>query len=177
MKHGIALIAFALAAFGAHAQTPATAEKGFPAVSSTDLNGKAVSLPADFPGPASLVFVAFERRQQEDVDTWKQFAQEVRKSFPSAGVFELPVVGSGYKFMRFVIDNGMKSGIPSAAERAATITLYIDVGKFARDLGLETTKQIAVFVVRPSGEVLARTGGRWSEAGAEIIRKAVEEAH
>jgi hypothetical protein len=172
MKHGAALIAFALAAFGVQAQTGP--ERRFPAVTSTDLNGRAVSLPADFAGPASIVFVAFEMHQQDDVDSWHPFVQKMRESAPSLGVFELPTIARGYLLMRFIIDNGMRSGIHDTATRASTITLYIDVKAFTRDLGLETTKSIAVFVVRPSGEILARASGRYSEEGAATIGAALE---
>jgi hypothetical protein len=172
MKHGAALIAFALAAFGVQAQTGP--ERRFPAVTSTDLNGRAVSLPADFAGPASIVFVAFEMHQQDDVDSWQPFVQKMRQSTPSLGVFELPTISRGYLLMRFIIDNGMRSGISDTATRASTITLYIDVKAFTRDLGLETTKSIAVFVVRPSGEILARASGRYSEEGAATIGAALK---
>jgi hypothetical protein len=172
MRHRAAVIAFALAAFGAHAQTDT--EKRFPEVHGSDLNGREVTLPADIPGPASLVFVPFEMHQQDDVDSWHPFVQKMKEDFPSVGVLELPTISRGYLIMRFIIDNGMRSGIRDESARAATITLYLDVKAFTRDLGLETTKSIAVFVVRPSGQILARAIGRYSEAGASTIRAALE---
>ena len=79
-----------------------------------------------------------------------------------------------YLLMRFIIDNGMRSGITDRAARAATITLYIDVKEFTRALGLRDTKQIAVFVVTPSGEILARAVGRFSEEGAAEISRGLK---
>ena len=172
MIHGAPLIAFTLAAFGVQAQTNIL--KRFPVVRGSDLNGRAVSLPADFAGPASIVFVAFEMHQQDDVDSWQPFVQKMRQSTPSLGVFELPTISRGYLLMRFIIDNGMRSGIHDPSARASTITLYIDVKAFTQDLGLETTKSIAVLVVRPSGEILARASGRYSEEGAAMIGAALE---
>jgi hypothetical protein len=172
MKHGAAFVAFALAAFGAQAQ--AGLDRRFPEVRSSDLNGRAVTLPADFPAPASLVFVAFEMRQQEDVDSWHPFAEEMKKIVPALGVLELPTMSSGYQLMRFVIDGGMRSGIKDSAARASTITLYLDVKAFTRDLGIETTRRIAVLLVTPTGEILARTAGPFSADSAATIRAAIE---
>jgi len=78
-----------------------------------------------------------------------------------------------YLIMRFIIDNGMRSGITDTAARASTITLYIDVKEFTRALGLQDTKQIGVFVVTPDGEILARVMGRFSEEGAAEISRAL----
>ena len=172
MKNGAALIAFALAAFGVHERTGIL--KRFPVVRGSDLNGRAVSLPADFAGPASIVFVALGMRQQDDVDSWQPFVLKMRQSTPSLGVFELPTISRGYLLMRFIIDNGMRSGIHDPSARASTITLYTNVKAFMRELGLDSTKTIAVFVVRPSGEIIARANGRYSEEAAAMIGVALE---
>lgn len=171
MGRGIAMIAFALAAFGVHGQDDVP--RRFPLVKGSDLNGRSVSLPGDFSGPASLVFVPFEMKQQDDVDSWRPLVTNLKRGNPSIAVFELPTLSRSYLLMRFVIDNGMRSGIKDTAARAATITLYLDVGEFTRTLGLQTTREIAVFVVKPSGEILARAAGRYSEKGAAEISRAL----
>jgi hypothetical protein len=45
-------------------------------VSGQDLNGRPVNLPSDFLGPASLVFIPFEMKQQGDVDSWDAFGDQ-----------------------------------------------------------------------------------------------------
>jgi hypothetical protein len=77
----------------------------FPKSSGKNLNGRALALPEDFAGRVNLVFVAFQMRQQQEVDSWKSFAQ------------------------------GMRSGIPDNDTRASTVTLYLDVQAFARTTG------------------------------------------
>lgn len=169
MKRGLPIVALLLAAFGAHAQD--NAPRLFPKVSGQDLNGRDVSLPGDFPGPASLVFVAFERQQQDDVDSWHSFVQQLKSDNPGLAAWELPTLARSWLLMRFIIDNGMRSGIRDTAARAATVTLYIDVKEFTRALDLQDTKRIAVFVVTPSGEILARAMGRFTEEGAAEISR------
>jgi hypothetical protein len=160
-----AIILSTLAAFAAHGQ-PGTV---FPTLKGADLNGRSLTLPADFPAPFSLVFVAFEMRQQADVDSWRPFVEAARKARPSLPVFELPTMARGYRLMQTVIDNGMRSGIPDPETRAATVTLYTDVRAFTGALGIETTRQIAVLVVTPAGEVLGHVSGRYSPETAAAI--------
>jgi hypothetical protein len=143
----------------------------FPTLKGADLNGRSLTLPADFPGPFSLVFVAFKRRQQADVDSWRPFVETTRKKRPSLAVFELPTIARGYRLMQFVIDNGMRSGISDPETRAATVTLYTNVKAFTRALGIRTTRQIAVLVVTPAGEVLGKVSGRYSTELAASINK------
>jgi len=146
----------------------------FPTLKGADLNGRSLTLPRDFPAPFNLVFVAFQMRQQADVDSWRPFVEEARKTRPSLAVFELPTIARAYRLMQFVIDNGMRSGIPDRETRAATVTLYTDVKAFTRALGIQTTRQIAVLVVTPAGEVLAHLSGRYSAEAAASINKVLD---
>ena len=169
MKKGTVILVSTLAAIAAHGQ-PAPV---FPSIKSADLNGRSLSLPGDFPAPFSLVFVAFEMRQQADVDSWRPFVERERKRRPTLGVFELPTISRGYRLMQFVIDNGMRSGITDRETRAATVTLYTDVAAFRLALGIKSTREIAVLVVTPTGEILARVSGRYTEGAAAPIEKAL----
>ncbi len=141
----------------------------FPTVKGADLNGRSLTLPAGFPAPFSLVFVAFMMRQQADVDSWQPFVEAARKALPSIAVFELPTIARGYRLMQFVIDNGMRSGVPDRETRAATVPLYTNVKAFTRALGIRTTLQIVVLLVTPEGGVRAQASGRYSAEAAEPI--------
>jgi len=145
----------------------------FPTLKGADLNGRSLTLPDDFPKPFSLVFVAFEMRQQADVDSWRSFVQEARKARPSLAAFELPTIARAYRLMRFVIDNGMRSGIPDRETRETTVTIYTNVKAFLRALSIRTTRQIAVLVVTPAGKVLAHVSGRYSAEAAASINRAL----
>lgn len=98
----------------------------FPAVEGRNLEGRAFHLPADFEGDVNVVLVAFKREQQADVDTWTPVLQKLASRHRTMRVYELPTLGRRYRLIRSVIDGGMRGGIPDAAVRAATITLYID---------------------------------------------------
>ena len=80
-------------------------------------------------------------------------------------MYELPVLSSAYGPVRWFIDGGMTRGIPEAAARARTITVYTDVGKVVDNLGLAGTDTIAVLIVEPSGRVLARASAARDDSG------------
>ncbi|HTX72972.1 MAG TPA: hypothetical protein VMC79_09125 [Rectinemataceae bacterium] len=145
----------------------------FPSIQGTNLEGQTVSLPGDFGAPAALVFVAFQRRQQREVEAWKPEIVRLRTKFPGLKVWELPTVGAGYKFMRGVIDGGMRSGIPDAVTRAATVTLYIDVEPFAMAVGARDRSTISALVVAPDGRIMARAAGIPNETSVTIVEDAL----
>jgi hypothetical protein len=158
----------------AHAMGDRDALPTFPKTPGKDLNGRELALPDDFAGRVNLVFIAFEMRQQQEVDTWKSLAQGMRKAHPDLQVYELPTISRGYGLIRGFIDGGMRSGIPDNDTRASTVTLYLDVPAFARALGIESRKTITVLLVRPSGEILARTTGSYSPEAATPLAAALE---
>jgi hypothetical protein len=132
----------------------------FPEIKATSLAGRDLELPRDFGSPASLVFVAFAMKQQADIDAWKPFVDAQRAKRPALPVWELPTIGPGYKFMRGVIEGGMRSGIKSEAARASTVTVYVDAADFSTRIGSAGLGEIAVLVVAPDGRILARAAGR-----------------
>jgi hypothetical protein len=171
------LRALAAAALGL-ASLDAAAEEGFrfPPMKATSLAGRSLELPADLGKPASLAFVAFQMRQQEEIDAWKPFVERARASFPGLAAWEFPSIGSGYKLMRGVIEGGMRSGITSRTALERTAALFLDVGAFARSIGASDTGRIAVLVLAPDGRVLATASGGPSRASEAALEAALAAA-
>ena len=87
-------------------------------------------------------------------------------------LYELPTLGRGYRLMRSFIDGGMRRGIPDAAVRAATITLYVDKTPFREALQLPDEDRIYVLIVDQRGVVQWRTDGSFDKrTGAELVRR------
>lgn len=99
----------------------------FPVIEAESLRGRTVRLPADLRGERNLLLVAYEREQQADIDTWLAVLDTLAPRLPDFAYYELPTIGGGYKWMRAMIDGGMRQGIPDRAQRDRTITLYLDV--------------------------------------------------
>ncbi len=150
----------------AHAQevtVVADSARLFPRVEGTNLEGRRFVLPADFEGELNLVFVAFKREQQAEVDSWLPFVRDNKLSERGVRVYELPTLNRTYRFMRRMIDGGMARGIPERATREVTITLYIDKGPFKRALQIDSEDRIVAVLVSKAGAVLWRVDGALSE--------------
>jgi hypothetical protein len=167
-----ALMAAGVVAMALHAEGGSR----FPQVAATNLAGGSLSLPSDFGAPAALVFVAFARNQQPDIDAWKPFVDKARAKRPSLRAWELPMIGAGYKFMRGVIEGGMRSGIKGQEERERTVTLFLDSKPFAEAIGVAGSGAIALLVVAPDGRILGRASGGPSPASESAIEAALSAA-
>ncbi|MCX6368844.1 MAG: hypothetical protein NTX57_19350 [Armatimonadetes bacterium] len=148
----------------------------FPAVQADNLEGKKLRFPQDFAGTHNLVFVAFQRNQQREIDTWVPLAKELMKAHPTLRLYEFPVIGKMIGMMRGFINSGMRRGIPDPATRATTITIYSDKGAFMKPLGLKDQKKIYAFIVTPKGEILWRTEGPRIESGEKSLREFLDKA-
>jgi hypothetical protein len=147
----------------------------FPNVEGSNLQGERFILPSDFKGELNIVLVAFKREQQSDVDSWMPFLKALGDRRGDLRIYELPTLGRRYRLMRSFIDGGMRRGIPDAAVRAATITLYIDKSPFRDSLRLPDEDRIYVLLVDKEGKVFWRGAGRFDDrSGAELARRSEE---
>lgn len=135
----------------------------FPTVSGNNLDRETFEFPRDFAGEVNLVFIAFLQRQQLDVNTWLPFAQELEAERPEIVYYELPTLQKMPMLQRVFINEGMRAGIPDQTARERTVTLYIDVQKFAKAVGIETQNEIVVLLVDRAGEIVWRTTGRFDK--------------
>jgi len=110
--------------------------KRFPEVSAKSLARTSVTIPDEVKGQVALIAVAFLRESQSQLDSWLEpFAKKFgdREGF---AYYEVPMISSGYKFMRFLIDNGMRDGIPTEKHKNV-VTMYGDVEKYMKELDLD----------------------------------------
>ncbi len=136
----------------------------FPNVKATSLTNRAYHLPHDLDGELNLVIVAFQQWQQERVDTRIPSLQRLAYEHKMLRVYEMPAMSRFNALYRFMIDNGMRAGIPDKAVRAATLCAYIDIPPFARALQLPGYDSIYLFLIDRSGEILWRGQGPYDQA-------------
>ena len=146
----------------------------FPVVTSTNLEGKTLTLPRDFAGERNIVFVAFVRRQQDDVDTWVPFVKQVIGRTPGVDYYELPTIKRMVSPMRWMINRGMKGGIDDRSARDRTITLYIDKDPFKQALGITDETVIQVLVVDRAGHVWWHTTGAFDAGKGQQLEAALK---
>lgn len=126
-------------------------EAKFPELKSEDLNGKAVTLPKDFPGNPTLILMAFESKQQDDVDQWiEKLELKAKDDIPW---MELAVIGSKYKLMKAVIDGGMRKGVTEEKDRARVVTIYSSRNDLMKKIGLKEVSHIYALVIDQDGTI------------------------
>jgi hypothetical protein len=149
---------------------PASAQT-LPPIKAADLNKKPVSWPAGLPAARTILLIAFDRKQQAQIDGW---VAGMRLKAPGAPAwFEVPMIKDPGRFIRGFIDGGMRRGIPSTADRAHVVTVYGDKKALLRSMMITNETVVHALVVERSGRIVDRIDGPYSAAGAARILAAV----
>ena len=64
----------------------------FPTVKAENLEGRALTLPEDLEGAYNALFIAFQRGQQTDIDSWIPLVKQLVKEYPAFAYYELPTI-------------------------------------------------------------------------------------
>ena len=147
----------------------------FPSLVSENLNRQTMTLPDDFAGEVTLVFIAFQQVHQIAVNGWLPLAEQLAQRYPRLAYYELPTISRAWGLGRGMIDGGMRAGLPDPATRARTITLYIDKRPFREALELPSEETIYLLLVDAQGEVFWRTEGEWTPEGGARLEAALAE--
>jgi hypothetical protein len=150
-------------------------ETHFPVVSGYNLNRQEFEFPRDFGGDLNLVIVPFQQYQQNIVNTWIPFAQEVESSFPGFIYYEMPTIYEMSALSRTFLNEGMRAGIPDETTRERTITLYLNKENFRSALDIPDENDIYLFLVDRDGNILWRTTGEFTTEKADELIEVVKE--
>ena len=110
--------------------------KRFPEVTAESLAKTRESIPESAKGKVTLIAVAFLQQSQSQLDSWLGPFAERFGGKEGFTFYEVPMISSGYKFMRIIIDSGMRGGIPREKHKNV-VTMYGDVEKYMKELNLE----------------------------------------
>ena len=146
----------------------------FPLTQGENLEGRIFTLPADLKGAYNLLFIAFQRDQQIDINSWLPFAKQLVKEYPALAYYELPTIYRGHPLFRWWLNTGMRMGIPDKKAREVTITLYLDKQAFRKALDMPDEERIYVLLVNRKGEVLWRVEGPFHEERERDLKHAIE---
>ncbi|MEZ4767236.1 MAG: hypothetical protein R2844_02285 [Caldilineales bacterium] len=142
----------------------------FPRIEGSSLSKQAFRLPDDLEGQLNVVLVAFQRWHQDEVDTWVPLMNQLEQRVPGFRHYELPVIRPMNRFSQWMLDEGMRAGIPSQSVRERTITVYTDKQQFRQAAQMPDEHHIYVMLVDAGGEVLWQARGAYSEqAGRSLI--------
>lgn len=142
----------------------------FPVVSGFNLDRQEFEFPRDFGGDFNLVIVPFQQYQQQLVNTWIPFAQDMEASYPGFVYYELPTIYEMPLLSRTFLNEGMRAGIPDQTARERTITLYLNKETFKSALEIPSEEDIYLFLVNREGEILWRsTGAHTPEKAGDLL--------
>ena len=110
--------------------------KRFPEVTAESLAKTRESIPESAKGKVTLIAVAFLQQSQSQLDSWLGPFAERFGGKDGFTFYEVPMISSGYRFMRIIIDSGMRGGIPREKHKNV-VTMYGDVEKYMKELNLE----------------------------------------
>ena len=110
--------------------------KKFPEVQDESLAKTPVSLPDVAKGKVTLIVISFLHQNQSQLDSWLEPYVDKFGAKESHTFYEVPMISGGYKFMRPMIDGGMRAGIPTAKHKNV-VTMYGDVEKYIKGLNLD----------------------------------------
>jgi hypothetical protein len=176
---GFLACAASLSALLAGCQSPApvtftaaasTAAPKFPVMNVQNLAGEIKAFPSQFPGKRTLLLIAFQREQQDTLDDWSR-RLGLTESESRIEWLEMPVIDDPGAFNRWLVDTGMRSGIPDPAVRQRVFTVYAPREEFVRRLGLPDAKQVHLAVVDQTGSVIGFVSGPWSADAQRRIER------
>ena len=137
--------------------------KKFPAVNAKTLAGQETTIPDDAEGKVTLVAVAFARESQAQLDSWLNPFYEKFGSRKDIMFYEVPMISGGYKFMKMIIDGGMRGGLPEFKHKHV-VTMYGDVDTYLQGLSLDKSNGYA-FLLDREGII------RWQDQGFSNVEK------
>jgi len=141
----------------------------FPQVSGQNLEFENFDLPYSLKGELNLVIIPFRRWHQDLVDEWSLYLNILEDRYPKFRFYEIPTLSNGYKIMRFMIDGGMRAGIPDKRVRKRTITIYINKSKFKKQLNITSEDTIYLFLINKKGEIIWRSEGEFNPIKAKVL--------
>ena len=149
--------------------------KTFPEVSGKNLKRRKLIFPADFPAGHTVVLMAFYRHQQLDIDTWLPFVSQLENDNQDVAYVELPVIYRMGPLGQWMLNEGMRAGIPDQKARERTITLYLNKSNFLGQLGIDSQDQIQILLVDQQGKITFHETGRYSAEKGEALVEALQQ--
>jgi hypothetical protein len=135
----------------------------FPEIHGENLEGQAFRIPFDLKMDINLIIIAFKRYQQFIINQWVLNLDNLQRKYPIFEYYELPILASRNKPMRFWIDGGMRAGIPDKKTRERTITVYMNKNQFRSQLNIKNEDEIQIILMTKQGEIIWRESGGYSE--------------
>lgn len=88
--------------------------------------------------------------------------------------YEVPVLARHWAPVRPMIDGAMATAIHDPATRSRTLTVYGDLGRVTKPLGITDRSSVWIFLVGQGGAILEVATGGYDQVVAERLRLAAQ---
>lgn len=121
----------------------------------TNLSGQEVEWPKELPGKKTVILLAYKRGQQSAVEDWV-----AQMGFsPSDNFIQVLLMGRGARFVKGMIDGGLKKAFATQEWQHRTYTIYQKPAVLNKPFGISGAKQMQVIVLREDGKILGKVSG------------------
>ena len=150
----------------------------FPTVRGQDCKGRSLFLPDGFTGEFNVALIAFQRYQQEALETWLPYLETLSEQNQELRLYILPTIQQLDEYQAQFFDLGLKFRQDSLLDQRR-FTLYVDLNDFNRALDIPTVNRIYVLLLDRIGNVLWRADGVFTPEKARALDETLprETAH
>jgi hypothetical protein len=140
-------------------RSTAQAQPVFPPLTAYNLNKQKVKLPGGMAGKTDLLLISFAPEQQKDIESWLPTAQALQHLDFQFHYYELPVSNHENFVFRWWETSSMRSDGIDPESWPWVVPLFVDRGKFLRELDIPNAKQVVALLVDRQGHILWRASG------------------
>lgn len=140
------------------------------------IGGDDVSLAGQLAGHPTLLVLSFEREQLDDLKSWMTIDSTLCAATPDLRRLSIPVLPSGARFLRRLIDGGMADSVGSEQGCGRTATAYIKKEPLLAALSIKSEKEVTTLLLSSDGAVLWRGAGVATPEAIAEISEALEAA-
>lgn len=124
--------------------------KTLPTLDGTTLSGRRLPLPADARGKLTFLVLGFSYDARWDVGSWIAAFRDRFGQYPDVTFFEVPVIGSIYRWFAPMIEAGMRRGTPRELYDHV-VTVYGDQNALREQLGALSPSGTWVYLMDGDG--------------------------
>ena len=148
-------------------------ENQFPKLTGINLHKQIKNIPEDFAGEFNLVTVAFKQKQQEEVNTWINFFDEISPKYKHLRYYEIPFIYEVNQLKRTFIQSGMRGGIKEDRARERTVTVFTKREPFFKLMNMNEDN-IYTLLLDKDANILWRTEGVTNKSNKQQLRNILQ---
>jgi hypothetical protein len=144
--------------------------KQFPVLKGEALSGRTVVFPQETHGRTALYIIAVKQEGQKQVDAWLKPWLKHFEGEKAVTVYEIPMISTGWRIIKPIIDSGMRSGTPEGLHDNV-VTFFGDRKPYMEQLGIRQDERAYVYLVDSIGEIRWQKFGMPTQADLDTLYK------